>query len=163
MSAWGCRLPKGSSKRITVSFGSMTPPAAARPSVLAAAQKGSTMKILVVDDEPQIRKLLRTGLSAYGYQVITAANGQEALVDTAQQSPDVIILDISLGKAPDGLEVCRSLREWSKDADHHAFGARRRKDQSHRARRRRRRLPDQTVRHRRTAGADSGGAAAHQR
>ncbi|MEO8395150.1 MAG: response regulator transcription factor, partial [Chloroflexota bacterium] len=62
----------------------------------------------------QIRKLLRTGLSAYGYQVITAANGQEALVDTAQQSPDVIILDVSLGKAPDGLEVCRSLREWSK-------------------------------------------------
>ena len=72
------------------------------------------MKVLVVDDELQIRKLLRTGLGAYGYQVITAANGQEALVDTAQQSPDVIILDVSLGKPPDGLEVCRSLREWSK-------------------------------------------------
>jgi len=72
------------------------------------------MKVLVVDDELQIRKLLRTGLSAYGYQVITAASGQEALADTAQQSPDVIILDISLGKPPDGLEVCRSLREWSK-------------------------------------------------
>jgi two-component system KDP operon response regulator KdpE len=72
------------------------------------------MKVLVVDDEMQIRKLLRTGLSAYGYQVITAASGQEALVDTAQQSPDVIILDVSLGKPPDGLEVCRSLREWSK-------------------------------------------------
>ncbi|MBI1258086.1 MAG: response regulator [Chloroflexi bacterium] len=72
------------------------------------------MKVLVVDDELQIRKLLRTGLGAYGYQVITAATGQEALVDTAQQQPDVIILDISLGKPPDGLEVCRSLREWSK-------------------------------------------------
>jgi|SRR4051812_42367968 two-component system KDP operon response regulator KdpE len=72
------------------------------------------MKVLVVDDELQIRKLLKTGLSAYGYAVITAASGQEALVDTAQQSPDVIILDISLGKPPDGLEVCRSLREWSK-------------------------------------------------
>jgi two-component system KDP operon response regulator KdpE len=72
------------------------------------------MKVLVVDDELQIRKLLKTGLSAYGYTVITAASGQEALIDTAQQSPDVIILDISLGKPPDGLEVCRSLREWSK-------------------------------------------------
>jgi two-component system KDP operon response regulator KdpE len=72
------------------------------------------MKVLVVDDEPQIRKLIRTGLGAYGYQVIMAANGQEALNDTAQQSPDVIILDIALGKGQDGLQVCRSLREWSK-------------------------------------------------
>lgn len=72
------------------------------------------MKILIVDDEPQIRKLLRTGLTGYGYTVITAANGQEALVAAAQQSPDMIILDISLGSHPDGLKVCRSLREWSK-------------------------------------------------
>jgi two-component system KDP operon response regulator KdpE len=72
------------------------------------------VKILVVDDEPQIRKLLHTGLTGYGYQVMTAANGQNALVLVAQQAPDVIILDISLGSAPDGLEVCRQLREWSK-------------------------------------------------
>ncbi len=72
------------------------------------------MKILVVDDEPQIRKLLRTGLSGYGYQVITAANGQEALTLAAQQAPHAIILDLSLGAPPDGLEVCRNLREWSK-------------------------------------------------
>jgi two-component system KDP operon response regulator KdpE len=71
------------------------------------------MKILVVDDEPQIRKLLKTGLAAYGYQIITAASGQEALIDTAQQDPDVIILDISLGKEPDGLQVCRQIREWT--------------------------------------------------
>ncbi len=71
------------------------------------------MKILIVDDEPQIRKLVKTGLSAYGHQVMMAANGQEALVDTAQQAPDVIILDIALGKDPDGLQVCRSLREWT--------------------------------------------------
>jgi two-component system KDP operon response regulator KdpE len=67
------------------------------------------MKILVVDDEPQIRKLLRTGLGAYGYQVIMAANGRDALIDAAQQSPDVIVLDISLGSEPDGLQVCPSL------------------------------------------------------
>jgi len=72
------------------------------------------MKILVIDDEPQIRKLVRTGLTGYGFNVITAANGEEALATAAQQAPDVIILDISLGSEPDGLEVCRRLREWSK-------------------------------------------------
>ncbi len=71
------------------------------------------MLILVVDDEPQIRKLLQTGLSGYGYQVITAANGQEALTAVAQRQPNAVILDISLGSEPDGLEVCRRLREWS--------------------------------------------------
>ncbi|MBP6470821.1 MAG: response regulator transcription factor [Chloroflexi bacterium] len=71
------------------------------------------MLILVVDDEPQIRKLLQTGLSGYGYQVMTAANGQEALTAVAQRQPNAVILDISLGSEPDGLEVCRRLREWS--------------------------------------------------
>jgi two-component system KDP operon response regulator KdpE len=72
------------------------------------------MKILVVDDEPQIRRLLKAGLTGYGYQVVTAANGPDALIQGAQQMPDVIILDISLGAPPDGLEVCRQFREWSK-------------------------------------------------
>lgn len=72
------------------------------------------LKILVVDDEPQIRKQLRIGLGGYGYEVFAAANGQDALILTAQHSPDVIILDISLGTEPDGVEVCRCLREWSK-------------------------------------------------
>ncbi|MBL8164715.1 MAG: response regulator, partial [Anaerolineae bacterium] len=65
------------------------------------------LKILVVDDEPQIRKQLKIGLGGYGYEVITATSGQEALNLTAQQSPDVIILDISLNSEPDGVEVCR--------------------------------------------------------
>jgi two-component system, OmpR family, KDP operon response regulator KdpE len=71
------------------------------------------MKILVVDDEPQIRRLLRTGLGGYGFEVLTAANGQEALITAAQKTPDVVVLDISLGSEPDGLEVARRLREWS--------------------------------------------------
>lgn len=71
------------------------------------------LKILVVDDEPQIRKQLKIGLGGYGYDVLTAGNGQEALILAAQQSPDVVILDISLGSEPDGIEVCRRLREWS--------------------------------------------------
>ncbi|MBL8156935.1 MAG: response regulator transcription factor [Anaerolineae bacterium] len=72
------------------------------------------LKMLVVDDEPQIRKQLRIGLGGYGYEVLTAGNGQEAMTLAAQQSPDVIILDISLNSEPDGIEVCRRLREWSK-------------------------------------------------
>ncbi len=71
-------------------------------------------KILGVDDEPRIRKLLQIGLKGYGYQVITAANAQEALTLTAQEAPDVIVLDINLGSELDGIEVCRRLREWSK-------------------------------------------------
>jgi two-component system KDP operon response regulator KdpE len=72
------------------------------------------MKVLIVDDEIQIRRLIQTGLSGYGYKVITAANGLEALTISAQQAPDIILLDISLGTPPDGLEVCRRLREWTK-------------------------------------------------
>jgi two-component system, OmpR family, KDP operon response regulator KdpE len=73
-----------------------------------------TLKILVVDDEPQIRKQLKIGLGGYGYEVLTASNGDEALINAAQHQPDMIILDISLGSEPDGIEVCRRLREWSK-------------------------------------------------
>jgi two-component system KDP operon response regulator KdpE len=72
-----------------------------------------TLKILVVDDEPQIRKQLTIGLNGYGYTVLTAANGTDALTIAAQQGPDMIILDIALGVEPDGIEVCRRLREWS--------------------------------------------------
>jgi two-component system, OmpR family, KDP operon response regulator KdpE len=72
------------------------------------------LKILVVDDEPQIRKQLKIGLTGYGYEIVTASNGQEALVEAAQHQPDMIILDISLGSEPDGIEVCKRIREWSK-------------------------------------------------
>ncbi len=71
------------------------------------------MLILIVDDEQQIRKLLQTGLAGYGYQVITAANGAEALTAVAQRQPNLVILDINLGSPPDGLDTCRRLREWS--------------------------------------------------
>lgn len=69
--------------------------------------------ILVVDDEPQIRKLLSTGLEGYGHTVLTAATGQEALTLIAQRHPDLVVLDINLGSEPDGLTACRRLREWS--------------------------------------------------
>jgi two-component system KDP operon response regulator KdpE len=52
-------------------------------------------------------------MTGHGYDVLTAANGQEALILAAQQQPDTMILDIALGSEPDGIEVCRLLREWS--------------------------------------------------
>ncbi len=72
-----------------------------------------SLKVLIVDDEPQIRRQLEIGLRGYHYDVTAAANGEQALIMAAQQSPDMIILDISLGSEPDGLEVCRHIREWS--------------------------------------------------
>jgi two-component system KDP operon response regulator KdpE len=72
------------------------------------------MMILVVDDEPQIRKLLTTGLRGYGHEVITAPSGEEAINQVARRKPDLVVLDINLGGEPDGLEVCRRVREWSR-------------------------------------------------
>lgn len=72
------------------------------------------IRILVVDDEPQIRKLLLIGLKSYGYQVIAVEDGREALTLAALQMPDIILLDINLGSEPDGIELCGQLREWYK-------------------------------------------------
>ena len=69
------------------------------------------LRVLVVDDEPPIRKLLRMGLSAHGYQILEAPNGKAAL-DLLSQSPDLIILDLGL---PDtqGHELLRTIRARS--------------------------------------------------
>ncbi|HYO89339.1 MAG TPA: response regulator, partial [Candidatus Limnocylindrales bacterium] len=69
--------------------------------------------VLVVDDEPQIRRFLRISLEANGYQVIEAGTGQEALVRAAQARPDLVLLDMGLPEM-DGLTVLTRLREWSK-------------------------------------------------
>src|SRR5215471_8813742 len=69
--------------------------------------------ILVIDDEPQIRRLLRVTLEAGGYRVIDAATGQEGLVQAAQRKPDAVLLDLGLPDL-DGLEVLKRLREWSR-------------------------------------------------
>lgn len=71
-------------------------------------------KVLVVDDDPQICRLLRIGLKGYGYHVITAGQGEEALGLAAQQTPEVILLDINLGTSADGIDLCSRLREGSK-------------------------------------------------
>lgn len=69
-------------------------------------------RILCVDDELGIRKLLRVNLETRGYEVLTARNGVEALQTVEMELPDLIILDIMMPKM-DGFEVCHQLREWS--------------------------------------------------
>ncbi len=68
--------------------------------------------ILVIDDEPQILRALRTILTARQFRVSTASRGEEGLALIAAGAPDLVILDMSLPDM-DGLEVCRRLREWS--------------------------------------------------
>jgi two-component system KDP operon response regulator KdpE len=67
---------------------------------------------LVIDDEPQIRRLLRVTLEANGYQVVEAASGEEGLVQAAQCRANVVLLDLGLPDM-DGLTVLKRLREWS--------------------------------------------------
>ena len=68
--------------------------------------------VLVVDDEPQILRALTTSLRGAGFEVVTAATGEDALAQAATRAPDAVILDLVL---PDlsGTEVCRELRTWS--------------------------------------------------
>ena len=68
--------------------------------------------ILVIDDEPQILRALRTILSAHHYRVTVARNGEEGLALAAAEHPDVIILDLGLPDM-DGIQVCEQLRQWT--------------------------------------------------
>ena len=70
------------------------------------------IKALIIDDEPQIRRLLRVTLEANGYQVVEAATGEEGMVQAAQCRANVILLDLGLPDM-DGLAVLKRLREWS--------------------------------------------------
>ena len=67
-------------------------------------------RILVVDDEPQIRHSLQVNLEKRNYAVTTAASGEEALEAIARQKPDVVIVDLVL-PAIDGIELTRRIRE----------------------------------------------------
>jgi len=69
-------------------------------------------RVLVVDDEPQILRGLRTNLVARGYDVDTAADGETALDLAARDRPDVVIVDLGL-PGIDGIEVIRGLRTWT--------------------------------------------------
>lgn len=68
-------------------------------------------RVLVVDDELQIRRFLRIALEANGYRVFEVSNGRDALQEAARLRPDLIILDMGLPDM-DGLEILNRLREW---------------------------------------------------
>jgi two-component system, OmpR family, KDP operon response regulator KdpE len=73
----------------------------------------SSPRVLVVDDEPQIRRALRLVLRANGYQVAEVAGGEAALDALVSEPFDLMILDLVLPDV-DGVEVCRRVREWSR-------------------------------------------------
>lgn len=72
-----------------------------------------TGKILIVDDEPPIRKFLSISLAAHGYTVLEAENGKQALESAALKNPDLVVLDLGLPDM-DGKAVIKGLREWTK-------------------------------------------------
>ena len=116
------------------------------------------LKVLVVDDEPPIRKLLRMGLSTQGYEILEAPNGK-ACARAAGAEPDLIILDLGL---PDiqGLELLRMIRARNESVPIVVLSSR--GDEAGKvagARSRRRRLRHQAVRHGRAARPHARGAA----
>jgi len=68
--------------------------------------------VLVVDDEPQILRVMRASLPIRGYEVLTASTAEEALDQLSKQVPDLVILDLAMPEMS-GLEVCRRVREFS--------------------------------------------------
>ncbi len=80
---------------------------------MSADHPKSAPTALVIDDEPQIRRLLRVTLEANGYRVFDASTGQEGIAHAAQRRPDVVLLDLGLPDL-DGVEVVKRLREWSR-------------------------------------------------
>ncbi|TGE38197.1 response regulator [Desulfosporosinus fructosivorans] len=70
-------------------------------------------RILIIDDDTQIRRFLRVALTSHGYFVKEARTGREGLEAVAMFSPDLVVLDLGLPDI-DGLDVVRQLREWAK-------------------------------------------------
>jgi two-component system KDP operon response regulator KdpE len=68
--------------------------------------------VLVIDDEPQIRRVVRHALEADGARVLEAASGRDGADLAAAERPDLIVLDLGLPDSP-GIEVCRDIRAWS--------------------------------------------------
>jgi two-component system KDP operon response regulator KdpE len=68
--------------------------------------------VLVVDDEPQLLRVMRASLPARGFEVRTAEDGEAALAEINKEMPDLVILDLAMPRVS-GLEVCRSVREFS--------------------------------------------------
>lgn len=73
----------------------------------------SPTRILIVDDEPKVVRLLRTILSSTGFEVMVSHNAEHAISQLALEQPDLVLLDIMFPGEMDGYEVCRKIREFS--------------------------------------------------
>lgn len=71
---------------------------------------GTSSKIMVVDDDPDMRETLEMILGSAGYQVVAACNGEECLAKLKEERPDLLILDLLMPKM-DGFEVCKALKD----------------------------------------------------
>lgn len=71
----------------------------------------STKKILIVDDQEMIRKLVKMTLASGNFEVLEAKNGSEALEIAQHETPDLIILDVMMPGEFNGIQVCKKLRE----------------------------------------------------
>ena len=69
--------------------------------------------VVLIEDEPQIRRFLRATLGSQGYRLFEATSGEDGLVEAATRQPDIIIVDLGLPDM-DGLQVIRRIREWSR-------------------------------------------------
>ncbi len=76
------------------------------------ASRAPAASIVLIEDEPQIRRFLRPALAGQGYRLFEAATGEVGLVEAATRQPDLVILDLGLPDM-DGIEVIRRLREWT--------------------------------------------------
>jgi two-component system KDP operon response regulator KdpE len=74
---------------------------------------GDSPRILLIEDEQEIRRFLRVSLAAHGYKLVECGTGNEGVLAAASEPPDAIILDLGLPDI-DGMEVLRRIREWSR-------------------------------------------------
>lgn len=70
-------------------------------------------KLLVIEDEQEIRRFLRVSLESHGYRLVEAATGKEGILHAASQQPELVLLDLGLPDV-DGMEIIRQVRQWSR-------------------------------------------------
>ena len=86
--------------------------AAPEPTRTGEARAEAGPVVVVIEDEPQIRRFLRASLTTQGFRLVEAVTGEDGLVQAATRQPDIVVLDLGLPDI-DGLEVIRRLREWT--------------------------------------------------